>query len=250
MFGSGQWTVWEGYAALKLMKAGFRSTTSIRTRGTAWPPRRSASARTFGIDEPMELLRRYRSYRRLVLWGSNMARCTRSCGPGRRPQAQCAASRSPCSQLSNIARSTLPTSAWCSSRTPISICAMRSPITSSRPGGSTRTSSPGTTPFKRGQTDIGYGLRPEHPLEKKATGRANARRLHRHELRGLRQIPRRLRLERAAGMSGVALNHLEALAELYADPKTKVMSASGPWASTSTARGVWCQQSSSTTSTC
>src|SRR5262245_55765666 len=25
MFGSGQWTVWEGYAALKLMKGGFRS---------------------------------------------------------------------------------------------------------------------------------------------------------------------------------------------------------------------------------
>ena len=25
MFGSGQWTIWEGYAALKLMKAGFRS---------------------------------------------------------------------------------------------------------------------------------------------------------------------------------------------------------------------------------
>jgi nitrate reductase NapA len=25
MFGSGQWTVWEGYAALKLMKAGFRT---------------------------------------------------------------------------------------------------------------------------------------------------------------------------------------------------------------------------------
>ncbi len=25
MFGSGQWTVWEGYAAVKLMKAGFRS---------------------------------------------------------------------------------------------------------------------------------------------------------------------------------------------------------------------------------
>jgi nitrate reductase NapA len=24
MFGSGQWTVWEGYAASKLMKAGFR----------------------------------------------------------------------------------------------------------------------------------------------------------------------------------------------------------------------------------
>jgi nitrate reductase (cytochrome) len=25
MFGSGQWTIWEGYAATKLMRAGFRS---------------------------------------------------------------------------------------------------------------------------------------------------------------------------------------------------------------------------------
>src|SRR6476620_11800375 len=30
------------------------------------------------------------------------------------------------------------------------------------------------TLLKRGQTDIGYGLRPEHPLEQKAKGRAKA----------------------------------------------------------------------------
>jgi anaerobic selenocysteine-containing dehydrogenase len=30
------------------------------------------------------------------------------------------------------------------------------------------------TVFKQGQTDIGYGLRPEHPLQQKATGKDNA----------------------------------------------------------------------------
>src|SRR6186997_42762 len=36
MFGSGQWTIWEGYAATKLMRAGFPPTISIPTRATAW----------------------------------------------------------------------------------------------------------------------------------------------------------------------------------------------------------------------
>lgn len=39
MFGSGQWTIWEGYAAAKLFKAGFRSNNIDRTRVTAWPRR-------------------------------------------------------------------------------------------------------------------------------------------------------------------------------------------------------------------
>ncbi len=54
------------------------------------------------------------------------------------------------------------------------------------------------TMFKRGQTDIGYGLRPEHPLQKKATGARQGQRRDRHELRGIRQV--RLRLH--AGESG------------------------------------------------
>ena len=36
MFGSGQWTIWEGYAASKLFKAGFRSNNIDRTRVTVW----------------------------------------------------------------------------------------------------------------------------------------------------------------------------------------------------------------------
>ena len=37
MFGSGQWTVWEGYAASKLMKAGFRSNNLDPNAAIAWP---------------------------------------------------------------------------------------------------------------------------------------------------------------------------------------------------------------------
>ena len=37
---------------------------------------------------------------------------------------------------------------------------------------STRPSSPSTPCSSSGKTDIGYGLRPEHPLQQKATGNA------------------------------------------------------------------------------
>ena len=82
------------------------------------------------------------------------------------------------------------------------------------------------TIFRRGKTDIGYGLRPEHPLQKKATGR-RARPATRADmtLRRVRQV--RLattRWRRPPKLSGVPKNRLEALAELYADPKIKVMS--------------------------
>ena len=44
MFGSGQWTIWEGYAAAQAAaRPASAPTTSIRTRATAWRPRPSAS---------------------------------------------------------------------------------------------------------------------------------------------------------------------------------------------------------------
>ncbi len=36
MFGSGQWTIWEGYAASKRLKRASVRTTSTRTRVTVW----------------------------------------------------------------------------------------------------------------------------------------------------------------------------------------------------------------------
>src|SRR6478752_966405 len=96
------------------------------------------------------------------------------------------------------------------------------------------------TTFKRGQTDIGYGLRPEHPLQKKATGAAKANDATDMSFEEYAKFVSDYTLEKAAEMSGVPLNRIEALAELYADPKTKVVSFWTMGFNQHT-RGVWCK---------
>src|ERR671920_393968 len=53
MFGSGQWTIWEGYAAVKLMKAGFRSNNIDPNARHCMASAAVGFIRTFGMDEPM-----------------------------------------------------------------------------------------------------------------------------------------------------------------------------------------------------
>ena len=50
MFGSGQWTIWEGYAANKLMKAGFRSNNIDPNARHCMASAVMGFMRTFGID--------------------------------------------------------------------------------------------------------------------------------------------------------------------------------------------------------
>jgi nitrate reductase (cytochrome) len=95
------------------------------------------------------------------------------------------------------------------------------------------------TVFKRGQTDIGYGLRPDNPLEKKATGRDKANDSTDMSFDEYKKFVADYTLEKAAEKSGVPLNRLEALAELYADPKRKVVSFWTMGFNQHT-RGVWC----------
>ena len=53
MFGSGQWTIWEGYAAAKLFKAGFRSNNLDPNARHCMASAVAGFMRTFGADEPM-----------------------------------------------------------------------------------------------------------------------------------------------------------------------------------------------------
>ena len=53
MYGSGQWTIWEGYAAAKLWKAGFRSNNLDPNASHCMASAVTGFMRTFGIDEPM-----------------------------------------------------------------------------------------------------------------------------------------------------------------------------------------------------
>ena len=73
MFGSGQWTVFEGYAATKLMRAGFRSNNLDPNARHCMASAAMAFMRTFGMDEPMGCYDDFEAADAFVLWGSNMA---------------------------------------------------------------------------------------------------------------------------------------------------------------------------------
>ena len=73
MFGSGQWTIFEGYAATKLMRAGFRSNNLDPNARHCMASAAVGFMRTFGMDEPMGCYDDFESADAFVLWGSNMA---------------------------------------------------------------------------------------------------------------------------------------------------------------------------------
>src|SRR3954468_20616185 len=73
MFMSGQSTIWEGYAATKLMRAGFRSNNLDPNARHCMASAAYAFIRTFGMDEPMGCYDDFEQADAFVLWGSNMA---------------------------------------------------------------------------------------------------------------------------------------------------------------------------------
>ena len=95
------------------------------------------------------------------------------------------------------------------------------------------------TSFRLGNADIGYGLRPEHPLQKAAKNAGEAGGSKPITFDDFAKFVSTYDLEYTAKLSGVAKNRLEALAELYADPKVKVMSFWTMGFNQHT-RGVWC----------
>jgi nitrate reductase NapA len=73
MFMSGQSTIWEGYAAVKLMKTGLRSNNIDPNARHCMASAAAALMRTFGIDEPMGCYDDIEQADAFLLWGSNMA---------------------------------------------------------------------------------------------------------------------------------------------------------------------------------
>ncbi|MEW5893510.1 MAG: nitrate reductase catalytic subunit NapA [Pseudomonadota bacterium] len=73
IFGSGQYTIHEGYAAAKLMKAGFRSNNLDPNARHCMASAVAAFMQTFGIDEPQGNYDDIEHTDTAVLWGANMA---------------------------------------------------------------------------------------------------------------------------------------------------------------------------------
>ncbi|WP_319531338.1 nitrate reductase catalytic subunit NapA [uncultured Cohaesibacter sp.] len=224
MFGSGQWTVWEGYAAAKLMKAGFRSNNIDPNARHCMASAVVGFMRAFGIDEPMGCYDDLEHADTFVLWGSNMAEMhpilwsrltdTRLTKQGAqvhvlstfehrsfeladngivfKPQTDLAI-------LNYIANYIIQNDAvnWDFLKKHVNI---------------TKT-----------ETDIGYGLRDTDPRQE-AAANPNSGKLTPIEFEEYAKAVEPYTAEYVSELSGVPVHQLEKLAQQYADPNRKVMS--------------------------
>ena len=244
MFGSGQWTIWEGYAATKLMRAGFRSNNLDPNARHCMASAAYAFMRTFGMDEPMGCYDDFEAADAFVLWGSNMAEMhpilwTRLTDRRLEPPARQGRGAVDIHQPQlRSRRHPDRVQARHGSRDP----QLHRQPHHHRPAGSTRSSSRNHTSFVKGAADIGYGLRPEHPLRNEGEGRRRPGCNAADRLRCLCEVREGLHArEGLAAVTGVERGFLQELAELYADPKRKVMSL---WTMgfNQHVRGVWANQ--------
>jgi nitrate reductase NapA len=241
MFGSGQWTVWEGYAALKLMKAGFRTNNLDPNARHCMASAVAGFMRTFGIDEPMGCYDDIEAANAFVLWGSNMAemhpvlwsRVTdrRLSAPKDVKVAVLSVFEHRCFELAD-----LPIVF-----TPQADLAILNYIANYiiRTNRVNRDFVDKHTAFKVGNVDIGYGLRPDHPLQKAAKNAGDVGGGKPYTFDEFAKFVSIYDAERVTKLSGVPKAKLDALAEMYADPKVKVTSFFTMGFNQHT-RGVWC----------
>jgi nitrate reductase NapA len=239
MFGSGQWTVWEGYAAAKLYKAGFRSNNIDPNARHCMASAVAGFMRTFGIDEPMGCYDDFEHADAFVLWGSNMAEMhpilwTRLAD--RRlshPHVRVAV-------LSTFRHRSFDLADIGAVFTPQSDLALLNAIARHviKTGRVNEDFVGRHVNFVRGQTDIGYGLRPEHPTEAAAKNAGTAGKFDPMTLEEYAAFVEEYTFERASELSGMPAEQIEAIAELYADPDVKVMSLWTMGVNQHT-RGVW-----------
>jgi nitrate reductase (cytochrome) len=225
MFGSGQWTVWEGYAANKLFKAGFRSNNIDPNARHCMASAAVGFMRTFGMDEPMGCYDDIEATDAYVLWGSNMAEMhpilwTRmSDHKLSNPKVKVAV-------LSTFEHRSYDMADLPIIFTPQSDLAILNFIANYivQTGQVNEAFVKAHCNFKRGVTDIGYGLRRDHPLERKAKNANNAGDMSPMNFEEFKAFVRPYSAEYTSKLSGVPVAQLTALAQLYANPKTKVMS--------------------------
>ncbi|MFC1589196.1 nitrate reductase catalytic subunit NapA [Pseudomonadota bacterium] len=224
MFGSGQWTVWEGYAASKLFKAGFRSNNIDPNARHCMASAVGAFIRGFGADEPMGCYDDLEHADAFVLWGSNMAEMhpilwsrltdTRLSKPGSEVHVLSTFEHR-CFDLGDNNMVFTP-------QTDLAILNYIANYIIQNKAYSQDFLDKHVN-FTKTPTDIGYGLRPEHELQQKAKN-ANKGKLSKITFEEYAKSVEPYTLEYTAELSGVPAEKLERLAKLYADPKKKITS--------------------------
>jgi nitrate reductase NapA len=235
MFGSGQWTIHEGYAASKLMKAGFRSNNLDPNARHCMASAVTGFMRTFGMDEPMGCYDDIEAADAFVLWGSNMAEMHPILW-SRITDRRLSTPHVKVAVLSTFEHRSFELADQAVIFTPQTDLAMMNFICHHiiSTGRVNKDFVSKHVNFKMGETDIGYGLRPNHPLEKnaKANGYPGADGKPKTNPNDAKPITfdefakyvSEYPVDKVSKISGVSEEKLIALAELYANPKTKVTS--------------------------
>ena len=240
MFGSGQWTVWEGYAAVKLMKAGFLSNNLEPNARHCMASAVAGFMRTFGIDEPMGCYDDIEKADAFVLWGSNMAEmhpilwsriADRRFTAPHVKVAVLSTFEHRCFDMADVPAVFQP-------QTDLAILNFiaKHIIDTGRVNEAFVSRH---VNFRLGNADIGYGLRPQHPLEKKASNAQKAGGSKPMSFDQFKAFVSKYDIDSVSKLSGVSTSKLLALAELYADPTKKVVSYWTMGVNQHT-RGVWC----------
>ncbi len=224
MFSSGQTTIFEGYAKSKLWKAGFRSNNIDPNARHCMASAAVAFMRTFGMDEPMGCYNDIEEAEAFVLWGSNMAEMhpilwsrisDRRLSNPEIKVAVLSTFEHRSFELADYSLIFKPHSDLVILNYIINYLIQNDAVNWDFVNKHTK--------FKRGETDIGYGLRDDHPLQKAAKN-PNSGKMYDSNFDELKALVAEYTLDKTHEMSGVPKDVLENLAKLYADPKKKVVS--------------------------
>ncbi|MCL1139987.1 nitrate reductase catalytic subunit NapA [Shewanella pneumatophori] len=238
MFGSGQWTVWEGYAASKLHKAGFLTNNIDPNARHCMASAVVGFMRTFGIDEPMGCYDDLEAADQFVLWGANMAEMHPILW-ARLSDRRLSSPTSRVHVLSTFENRSFDLADNAMVFRPQSDLVILNYIANYiiQNDAVNKDFVNKHTTFALGTDDIGYGLRPDHPLEKKAKNPGNGK-FAPISFDEYAKFVSTYTLEYAAEMSGVEPEKLELMAKAYADPNVKMMSLWTMGINQHT-RGVW-----------
>ncbi len=224
MFGSGQWTVFEGYAASKLYKAGFRSNHIDPNARHCMASAVVAFIRAFGADEPMGCYDDLEHADTFVLWGANMAEMhpvlwsrltdTRLTKPGCEVHVLSTFTNR-CFELADNGVIFAPQTDLAILNYIANYIVQHDAVNWDFVNRHVN--------FNKTPTDIGYGLRPDHPLEKAAKNPGKGK-LAKIDFEEYKKALEPYTLEYVSELSGVPKDQLERLARVYADPQRKVTS--------------------------
>jgi nitrate reductase NapA len=225
IFGSGQYTVDEGYAAAKFMKAGVRSNNLDPNARHCMASAVAGFIQTFGMDEPPGCYDDIEHTDTIISWGANMAEChpilwsrvtDRKFSHKKTKVVNLSTFSNRCSDLADLEIIFAP-------QTDLAIMNFIARYMIENDAVN-RDFVKKHCAFATGPTDIGYGLPADHPLEQgqKMRGKAGA-----HWTISFEEFKKNLEPYTAgyvSKLSGVPKEKLIELAKLYADPDRKVVS--------------------------